>query len=119
VLEYPDSRLHEAAGELRREASSLLNSLATKLRQPRLDVRDSLADLNDGVLGLLSRTVATGENPENEVTFMLGNAKQSLALLLDYYANEVKDGNNLKKLQTHAPLAGIAQATVEGVSASS
>jgi haloalkane dehalogenase len=117
VLEYPDSNLHSAAGELRDGSSARLNSLASNLRQHNLDVREFAGGLKDGILGLLSKAVGAAENPENEIDFMMQNAKENLALLIEYYANESQGGSGLKKLQTHPPLAGIAKAVLEDASA--
>ena len=113
VLDYPDSKLHGAVGELRGDASSLLNSLAGRIREPELDVAGLFSELSGGILGLISKAVAAGENPENEIDFSVQEAKENLALLLEYYAKEFQGGSGLKKLLTHPALTGLAKTTLE------
>jgi haloalkane dehalogenase len=115
VLDYPDSKLHGVVDDLKGDASSLLTSMADKLRQPKLDVRDLLSDLKDGVIDLIAKAVEAGENPENEIDFSVQNAKENLALLLEYYAKEIQGGDGLKKLLTHPALQGLAKETLEAV----
>jgi len=118
LLDYPDSKLHDVVEELRGDASSLLNSLAGRLREPDLDVAGFFSELNAGILDLLSKAIEAGENPENEIDFSVQNAKQNLATLLEYYASELQGGSGLKKLLTHPPLRDIAKATLEAVGVS-
>ncbi len=118
VLDYPDSKLHDVVSELRDDGSSLLNCLAGHLRAPRLDVSAFSAELREGIVGLLAKAVEAGENPENEIDFMVGNAKENLAALLEYYAEELKSGGDLKKVLTHPALTGLAKATLEAVGVS-
>lgn len=115
VLDYPDSKLHDVVSELRGDASSLLSSLAGRLRAPRLDVRAFSDELREGIVNLLSKAVEAGENPENEIDFMVGNAKENLAALLEYYAEELQSEGDLKKVLTHPALTGLAKATLEAV----
>ncbi len=115
VLDYPDSKLHDVVNELREDASSLLNSLARGLRQTQMDVSALLTELKDGVIGLASKAIAAGENPENEIDFSVRAAKEDLATLLEYYANELQGGEGLKKLLTHPALTGFAKAALEAV----
>jgi len=44
VLDYPDSKLHDVANELRQDSSALLLSLANRLREPNLDVQAGLTE---------------------------------------------------------------------------
>ena len=113
ILDYPDSRLHETAAELRQDTSSLLNSMADHLRQPRLNVSALLEDTSGGITALLAKAVAAGEAPENEIDFSVQNAKEKLAVLLEYYAGQLQGGNGLKDLLTHPALTGLAKATLE------
>lgn len=115
VLEYPESKLHETASELRQDASSLLLSIAEHLRQPKLDVPALVAETGARTVSLLAKAIEAGENPENEIDFSVQNAKEKLAVLLDYYAKQIDGGNGLKKLLTHPALAGFAKATLEAV----
>ena len=117
VLDYPDSKLHDAVAELRGDASSLLNSLANSLREPKLDVGSLLAEMKEGIVGLIAKAIEAGENPENEIDFSVQNAKENLALLLEYYAKELHGGDGLKRLLTHPAITGIAKATLEAVGA--
>ncbi len=114
VLDYPDSTLHSVVAELRTDASSLLTRLADHLRQPNLETSALLGELKDGVVDLLSKAVAAGEDPENEIGFMVQNAKENLAALLEYYAGEI-EGGGLKRLLTHPAVTGFARATLEAV----
>jgi radical SAM superfamily enzyme YgiQ (UPF0313 family) len=113
VLDYPDSKLHEVAGELREDASSLLRSLADHLRQPHLDVNAVIAEMKDGVLNLLSKAVTAAEDPENEIDFSVQNAKEKLAVVLEHYAAELQGDVDLKKVLTHPAITGFAKATLE------
>ena len=115
VLDFPESKLHDAAGELRDEASAALTSLAGKLRKPKLDARDSISQIKEGLLGLVCKAIEVGEEPENEIDFSVQNAKKSLAALLEHYAEELQGGSGLKKLLTHPALRSIAEATLEAV----
>ncbi len=115
VLDYPDSKLHEAADELRGDASTLLTNIANRLREPRLDARALLAELKEGVVDLIAKAIEVGENPGNEINFSVQNAKENLALLLEYYANEIQGGSGLMKLATHPALQGLAKATLDAV----
>ncbi len=117
VLDLPDSKLHETVGELKNDASALLHSLAKQLREPRMDVHELLGDLKEGVTNLLVKAVAAGEDPENEIDFSVQNAKDKLAVLLDYYATQLQGGNGLKKILTHPSVTGFAKATLEAVGA--
>jgi hypothetical protein len=92
-----------------------LTTLAGRLRQPNLDVREFFGDLKEGMLDLLSKAVEAGENSENEIDFSVQNAKENLAVLLEYYAKQVKGGEGLKKLLTHPKLRDYAKATLETV----
>jgi haloalkane dehalogenase len=112
ALEYPDSRLHEVKNELRTDASSLLKGLAKRLREPNFDVSEFLSELKEGGINLLSKAFEAGENPENEINFMVQNAKESLAALLEYYAKEVQGGSGLKKLLKRPTLTEFAKATI-------
>jgi hypothetical protein len=113
VLDYPDSKLHGVVEEFRGDAASLLTSLAKGLRQERTDLPALLEELKDGVIGLASAAIEAGENPENEINFSVQNAKENLAVLLDYYADQLKGGDGVKKLLTHPKLTGLAKATLE------
>jgi len=113
VLDFPDSKLHGEVKELRDDASSLLTGLAAHLRQPNTDVGALASDLNTGILNLLSKAIAAGEDPENEISFMVQSAKENLAALLEYYANELKGGDGLEKILTHPALTGLAKTTLE------
>jgi hypothetical protein len=119
VLEYPDSKLHDVARELRDDAASLLNSSANHLRQPQLDLSTALAELKHGILGLVTKAVSAGENPDNEVSFMVQSAKESLADVLDHYAAQLKGEVDMKRLLTHPTLTYLAKATLEAVGAGS
>jgi hypothetical protein len=119
VLEYPDSKLHDVARELRDDAASLLNSSANQLRQPQLDLSTALAELKHGILGLVTKAVSAGENPDNEVSFMVQSAKESLADVLDHYAAQLKGEVDMKRLLTHPTLTYLAKATLEAVGAGS
>ena len=70
----------------------------------------------EGVLGLLSKSVAAGEDPENEIDFSVQDAKGKLADLMEYYAKQIEGGNGLKRLLTHPALTSFAKATLEAVS---
>jgi radical SAM superfamily enzyme YgiQ (UPF0313 family) len=118
VLDYPDSKLHDTVNELRSDASGLLTSLAARLREPKLDVRSMLAELKAGIVDLVAKAIEAGENPENEIDFSVENAKENLALLLEYYAKEIQGGDGLKRLATHPTLRGVAKATLEAVGVS-
>ena len=113
VLDYPDSKLHDAAAELRSDAVSLLTSLADRLRQPKLDVAAFSSTPGTGIIDLLSRAVETGENPENEIEFSVQDAKENLAVLLEYYAKEIAGEGGLKRLLTHPPLFDLAKEKLE------
>jgi len=115
VLDHPESKLHDTVNELRGDVTSLLTTLAGRLRQPNLDVREFFGDLKEGMLDLLSKAVEAGENSENEIDFSVQNAKENLAVLLEYYAKQVKGGEGLKKLLTHPKLRDYAKATLETV----
>lgn len=115
VLDYPDSNLHAVVKELRGDASALLTSLASRLREPNLDVTAFLNTLKEGIVDLSSKAVAAGENPENEIDFSVQQAKQNLAVLLEYYAEQLQGGKGLKKLLTHPPLRDFAKATLDAV----
>jgi radical SAM superfamily enzyme YgiQ (UPF0313 family) len=117
VLDFPEAKLHETVGELRNEASALLRSVADHLREPKLDVNDLLGDVREGIAGLLAKAVAAGEDPENEIDYSVQSAKEKLAVLMDYYAAQLKGGDGLKKILTHPAVTGIARATLEAVSA--
>ncbi|MBW2567255.1 MAG: hypothetical protein JRE24_10385, partial [Deltaproteobacteria bacterium] len=112
-LESPDSKLHEVAGELRDDASSLLISLAGHLRRPNLDVNDFMAVLKEKTVGLVSKAINAGENPENEVNLLIQSAKENLAVLLEHYAKELQGGDGLKRLLTHPLLYGFAKDTLK------
>jgi len=113
VLDFPDSKLGGAIEGLRADAASSLNSLAGKLRRPRLDTSESISDLKEGILGLLSKAMDTAEAPENEINFMVQNAKENVAVLLEYYAGQVRGEGVLKKPLTHPPLFDLAKETLE------
>jgi haloalkane dehalogenase len=115
VLDFPDSKLHDAASELRSDASGLLTSLAARLREPKLDVHSMLTELKDGLIDIIAKAVEAGEDPENEIDFSVQRAKENLALLLEYYAKEIQGGDGLKRLATHPVLTGLAKDTVEAV----
>ena len=117
VLDYPDSKLSEVVKTLRSDASSLLVRLAEHLREPNLDVSAFLTDLREGAVSLLAKAIEAGEDPENEIAFMVQNAKNNLADLLEYYADQVQGESDLKKLLTHPALTVIAKATLEAVGA--
>jgi len=117
VLDYPDAKLHDVTRELRQDSSSLLISLAGRLREPNLDVQATLTELKEGITGLISKAIAAGEAPQNEIDFNVAQAKENLALLLQYYAEQVQGGDGLKKLFTHPPLRDLAKITLEVVSA--
>jgi radical SAM superfamily enzyme YgiQ (UPF0313 family) len=116
VLDFPEAKLHDAAKELRGEASSVLNSLAARLRRPKLDTADSISEIKEGVLGLISKAVETAENPDNEIDFMTQNAKENVATLLEYYAEQTRGEGVLPKPVTNPPLFDLAQETLEAVS---
>ena len=118
VLDYPDSKLHDVVNEIREDASSVLTTLATHLRQPELDVSAVLKELKERIAELGSKTIEAGENPENEISFSVQNAKQNLATLLEYYAKELQGEDSLKRLLTHPALTGFAKATLEAVGVS-
>jgi hypothetical protein len=115
VLDYPDSKLHDAVDELRGDASSLLNALAGHLRQPQVNVNALITEMKEGVVGLISKAIETGENPENDIDFSVRKAKENLAVLLEYYAKEIQGGDGLKRLLTHPKLTDLAKATLEVV----
>jgi len=117
VLDDADSTLHTAVGELRDDASSLLMQLAGNIRKPTLGVSTSIQGLKKGTIDLLAKAIETSENPENEISFMASNAKENLAALIEYHAENLRDGSGLKRLATHAPLAGLANETLEAVDA--
>jgi len=117
VLDYPDSKLHDVATELRAGASSLLTSLAAKLREPTLDVSNLLTELQTGLIDLIAKAIEAGEDPENEIDFSVRNAKENIATLLEYYADELQGGSGLQKILTHPSLTEIARATIEVASA--
>jgi len=117
VLDFPDSKLHDTIADLRGDASSLLTSLAGRLRKPKLDVAGLLGEFGGGVVDLLAKAVAAGEDPENEIDFSVREAKENLAILIEYYAGILKDGDDLKKLLTHPPLRDLAKATIEIIAA--
>jgi radical SAM superfamily enzyme YgiQ (UPF0313 family) len=117
VLDYPDSKLHDVANELRGDASSLLNSLADRVRQPNLNVNAFLTELKEGVVGIVAKAIEAGENPENEIDFSVRNAKENLAILLEYYAKELQGEGALKKVLTHPAVTSFAKATLEAVGA--
>jgi haloalkane dehalogenase len=116
VLDYPESNLHATVAELRDDTSSILQSMAQHLRQPKLDLPEMLSETGAAIAALLAKAVEAGENPENEIDFSVQNAKEKLAVLLDYYAQQMQGGNGLKELLTHPALAGFAKATLEAVS---
>jgi len=113
VLDFPESKLHDAAGELRDEASAALTSLAGKLRKPKLDARDSISRIKEGLLGLVCKAIETAEEPENEIDFSVQNAKKSLAALLEYHAEQARGESDLKRPVTHPPLWSLAKETIE------
>jgi radical SAM superfamily enzyme YgiQ (UPF0313 family) len=115
VLDFPDSKLHDVVSELRDDSSLLLNSLADHLRRPSLDVKAFSEDIKEGVFNLISKAVIAGENPENEISFMVQDAKENLATLLEHYGNRLRDGDDLKKLITHPALTHLAEATLEAI----
>ena len=115
VLDFEDAKLHETVGELRSDASAVLQSMATHLRSPKLDVPAMLNDLKEGVAGLAIKAVAAGEDPENEVDYSVQNAKEKVAALLDYYAAQLQGGEGLKKILTHPALTSLAKATLDAV----
>jgi len=117
VLDDPDSKLHDVADMLRSDASSLLSCLAEHLRRPNLDVQELLTDMKAGVINLIAKAVEAGENPENEIDYMVQNAKNSLATLLEHYAEALQGEIDLKRLLTHPTLTGLAKATLEAVGA--
>ncbi|RJP17397.1 MAG: hypothetical protein C4520_16675 [Candidatus Abyssobacteria bacterium SURF_5] len=117
VLDFPEAKLHDTVKELRTDASSLLHSMANHLRAPKVDVREMLGELKNGLTDLLVKAIEAGENPENEIDFSVSNAKDKMALLLDYYATQLQDGNGLKKLLTHPAVTTFAKATLEAVKA--
>jgi hypothetical protein len=118
VLDYPESKLHETVTELRQDASSILLSLASHLREPNLDAPAMLAEASAGIIALAAKAIEAGENPENEIDFSVQNAKEKVAVLLEYYARQLQEGDGLKKLLTHPALAGFAKATLEAVGSS-
>jgi hypothetical protein len=115
VLDYPDAKLSDTVKELRNDASSLLLSLAERLRKPSLDTGEFLTELKDGVVGLLSKAVEAGENPENEIDFSVQTAKKNLAVVLEHYADQLQNGKSMKKLLTHPALTSFAKATLDAV----
>jgi radical SAM superfamily enzyme YgiQ (UPF0313 family) len=115
VLDYPDAKLHEVVDEIRQDASALLTSLAAQLREPNLNVGSLAVTLKEGIGDLVSKAITAGENPENEISFSVGQAKENLAVLLEYYAEQLQGGDGLKKLLTHPPLRDIAKATLEAM----
>ncbi len=115
VLDYPDAKLRDTVKELRNDASSLLLSLAERLRKPSLDTGEFLTELKDGVVGLLSKAVEAGENPENEIDFSVQTAKKNLAVVLEHYADQLQNGKSMKKLLTHPALTSFAKATLDAV----
>ena len=117
VLDYPDSKLSEVAETLRSDASSLLARLAEHLREPNLDVNELLTDLREGTVSLLAKAIEAGENPENEIDFSVRNAKENLALLLEYYAGELQGEGVIQKVLTHPAVTSFAKATLEAVGA--
>lgn len=112
ALENPEAKLHEVAGELRDDASSLFISLAGHLRRPKMDVNAATAELKEGVIGLLAKAIETAEDPAYGVSSSVEKAKENLADLLEYYAEELQGGNGLKRLLTHPPLTGLAEAVL-------
>ncbi|RJP17976.1 MAG: hypothetical protein C4520_15330 [Candidatus Abyssobacteria bacterium SURF_5] len=117
VLDYPDSNLHNVAKELRRDASSMLADLATQLRKPKLNSAEALAKLKEGIVELAAKAIAAGEDPQNEIDFNVQQAKENVALLLEYYARRLQGGDGLKKLLTHPPARDFAKATLDAVAA--
>ncbi|GAB4339908.1 MAG: hypothetical protein Kow0099_15490 [Candidatus Abyssubacteria bacterium] len=117
ILEYPESNMHDVARELRSDASALLNSLAAQLRQPHLDLNEVLTELKEGAVTLAAKAIEAGEDPRNEIDFSVQNAKQKLAELLEYYANQIQGGDGLKKLLTHPAMRSFAKATIDAVGA--
>jgi radical SAM superfamily enzyme YgiQ (UPF0313 family) len=115
VLDYPESKLHGTVEELQQDASSLLHSLANHLREPRLDLPAMISEAEEGISRLLSKAVAAGEDPENEIDYSVQNAKEKLAVLLDYYAGEVAGGNGLTRLLTHPGVTSFAKPILEAV----
>ncbi|UCD58602.1 MAG: hypothetical protein JSV16_05710, partial [Candidatus Hydrogenedentota bacterium] len=103
--------------ELREGASALLTCLADHLRRPHLELAECFTDLKEGIVDLLSKAIEAGENPENEIDFSVQNAKENLAVLLEYYAKELQGGTDLRKLLTHPALTGFAKATLDAVGA--
>ncbi len=115
VLDDPDARLHGAVRELRDDASALLESLANSLRTPALDTQKFLSTAFSGIADILAKAVAAGEDPDNEIDFMVQNAKEQLATLLEHYARELQGGDGLPKPLTHPALRGLAEKAFEAV----
>jgi hypothetical protein len=113
VLEYPDAKLHDQVGELRDQASSLLKTAADRLRAPNTAVVNSLGELKKGAGTLVGNAIEAAENPENEISFMLQNAKENLAVLFEHYAKQLDDSDVPKKLLTHPPLWSVAQPVMQ------
>lgn len=112
VLDEPDAKLHGAKQELRNGAFSLLNSLAHKLRRPNLEPSEFLSHATAELADLLSTAVRAGENPENEVSFMVQRAKENAAVLLEHYAAEAGGQGGLKKPVTHPPIYEFAKPVI-------
>ena len=117
VLDFSESKLHDTIADLRGDASSLLASLAGRMRAPKLDVAGLLGEVGGGMVDLLAKAVAAGEDPQNEIDFSVKDAKENVAILLEYYAGILKDGDDLKKLLTHPPLRDLAKTTIEIIAA--
>jgi hypothetical protein len=115
VLDFPDAKLHDAAAELRADAVAVLTSLADHMRQPNLDVRAAAADLKDGIVDLMAKAVEIGENPDNEIDFSVKSAKEKIAVVLDYYAERLQNGGEIKKALTHPTVRGFAKAVLDAV----
>jgi hypothetical protein len=117
VLDLPDSKMHDTVRELRDDASAVLRTVADHLREPSLDVNGLVADVKERIVNLVAKAVEAGEDPANEVDFAVSNAKEKLAVLMDYYAGQLQGGAGLKKLLTHPGVTTFAKATLKAVSA--
>ena len=69
------------------------------------------------MIDLIAKAIEAGENPKNEVDFSVQNAKENVAVLLEYYADELQGGTGLQKILTHPALTEITRATIEVASA--
>lgn len=113
VLDDSDAKLHGAVSELRNDGSSILQTLAEQLRKPRLDTGSLLEKLKTDVIDSLTGAMSVAEDPENEISFMVQNAKDNVAGLLEHYAERTKGGKELKKPLTHPELFDIAEPILE------